>query len=187
MKVPQAPIKKIILVTDFTDASRDASYHALLLAKTYSAELKALYIFNPKTLGISDENYQPLEQFISKEDPKKTHQRGKDALKELADSFNMKVKTIFSEGFPGQETIRITCELDSDLIVLGTQCYSGWNRLLGTPGNVAEYIVRYAPCAVFVIRQEDINKNYFSPKTESRSKKKAITGTLRKATAGTLH
>ena len=71
MKVPQSPIKKIVLVTDFTDASRDASYHALLLAKTYNAELKALYVFNPKTLGISNENYQPLDQFISKEDPKK--------------------------------------------------------------------------------------------------------------------
>ena len=45
-------IQKIILATDFSDASKDASYHALLLAQTYNAELKALHVFNPKPLGI---------------------------------------------------------------------------------------------------------------------------------------
>ena len=53
MKVPRTSIKKIILVTDFTDACRDASYHAMMQAQTYKAELKALYIFEPRTLGIS--------------------------------------------------------------------------------------------------------------------------------------
>ena len=41
-----APIKKIILATDFSDASKDASYHALLLAQTYKAELSALHAFD---------------------------------------------------------------------------------------------------------------------------------------------
>ena len=76
----------------------------------------------------------------------------------MADSFNMEVKTIFSEGFPGQETIRITLQLDTDLIVIGTQSYMGWNKLTGVPGSVAEYIVRYAPCAVLSIKQETLDK-----------------------------
>jgi nucleotide-binding universal stress UspA family protein len=38
-----APIEKIILATDFSDTSKDAGYHALLLAQTYKAELKALH------------------------------------------------------------------------------------------------------------------------------------------------
>ena len=179
LKHPQTPIKKIILLTDFTDASTDASYHALLLAKTYKAEIKALYVFNPKTLGISDENYQPDENFISKEDPKKTRQRGKDTLKELAELFHTKIETIVSEGFPGQESIRITLQQDSDLIVLGTQCYTGWNRLIGVPGSVAEYIVRYAPCAVFSIRQGSIDKTYIPSKiSERHSQKKIVTAAL---------
>lgn len=178
MKHPKTPIKKIILLTDFTDASTDASYHALLLAKAYKAELKALHVFNPKTLGISDENYQPREHFISKEDPNKTRQRGKDTLKKLAESFHIKIETIFSEGFPGQETIRITSQLDTNLIVLGTQSYTGWNRFIGSPGNVAEYIVRYAPCAVFAIRQGGLDKTNIpseldTVQTEYRSHKKA--------------
>ena len=44
-------IQKIILATDFSEASEDASYHAVLLAQTYNAELKALHVFNPRSLG----------------------------------------------------------------------------------------------------------------------------------------
>ncbi len=43
----QASIKKIILATDFSDISKDASSHALLLAQTYKAELNALHVFDP--------------------------------------------------------------------------------------------------------------------------------------------
>ena len=148
VQVPQ----KIILATDFTDASKDASCHAMLQAQTYKAELKALYVFKPRALGISDENYLPPERFMSNEDPKKTRQRGQDTLKELAESFDLEVETIFSEGFPGQETIRITSQLDTNLIVLGRQSYTRWNRFLGIPRSVAEYVVKYASCAVLAIR-----------------------------------
>ena len=178
MQVPLVPVKKIILVTDFTDACRDASVHAMLQAQTYKAELKALYIFEPRALGVSEENYLPPEHFISNEDPEKTRQRGKDSLKELADSFNMKVDTIFSEGFPGREIVRIASELKTDLIVLGSQDYTGWNRYISAPGSVAEYVVKYASCAVLSIRQNDLNKNYPPPKTKSLSKIKETVGTL---------
>ena len=168
MKLPQAPIKKIVLLTDFTDASTDASYHAMLQAQTYKAELKALYVFKPRAFGISDENYLPTERFISNEDPKKTRQRGEDTLKELAESFDLEVETIFSEGSPGQETIRITSQLDTNLIVLGTQSYTRWNRFLGIPGSVAEYIVKYAPCDVSSIGQGSLGKANFPNETEYR-------------------
>ncbi len=42
----QVSIKKIILATDFSDASNDAGCHALLLAHTYKAELKVLHVFD---------------------------------------------------------------------------------------------------------------------------------------------
>ncbi len=169
MQAPQVPIKKIILVTDFTDASIDASYHAMLQAQTYKAELKVLYVFEPRALGISEENYLPSEHFISNEDPAKTRQRGKDALKELADSFDMEVETIFAEGYPGQEIVRITSELKTDLIVLGARGYIGWNRYVPVPGSVAEYVVKHASCAVLAIRQSDLDKAYFLPKTGYRA------------------
>jgi len=138
------------------------------LATMHCCWLKPIKQSSRLFIGISDENYQPAEHFISKEDPKKTRQRGKDTLNELAESFHTKIETIFSEGFPGQETIRITSQLNTNLIVLGTQSYTGWNRLIGVPGSVAEYIVRYAPCAVFSIRQGSLGKANFPNETEYR-------------------
>ena len=176
LQAPQVLIKKIILVTDYTDASKDASCHALLLAQTYKAELKALYVFKPRALGISEENYLPTEHFISNEDPKKTRQRGKNILKELAESFDIKVETIFAEGHVGEEIIRITTEFNTDLIVLGAQSYTGWNRYIGMSGTVAEYLVKYATCDVLAIRQSDLDKAHFPPKTGYRlTRKKAAT------------
>jgi nucleotide-binding universal stress UspA family protein len=136
----EASIKKIILATDFSDISKDASSHAQLLAQTYQAELKVLHVFDPSTWNAPSSYY-----FIEK-----TRQRGKDALKELAESFDLEVETIFAEGDPGHEIIRVAEELNADLIVLGTHGYTGWKRF--TIGSVAELVVRHAPCAVLTIR-----------------------------------
>ena len=136
----QAAIKKIILATDFSDISKDASFHALLLAHTYQAELKILHVFDT-----SARNVPPSYYFIEE-----ARQRGKDALKELAESFDLEVETIFTEGDPGHEIVRVAEELNADLIVLGTHGYSGWKRF--TIGSVAELVGRHAPCAVFTIR-----------------------------------
>ncbi len=174
VQVPQ----KIILATDFTDASKDTSYHAMLLAQTYKAELKALYVFNPRALGISDENYLPQERFISNEDTKKTRQRGEDTLKELAESHDLEVETIFAEGHAGQEIVRIASELKTDLIVLGARGCTG-RRYVPVPGSVAEYVVKHASCAVLAIRQSDlVDKAHFPPKTGYRAHKKRSAAAL---------
>lgn len=143
-------IRKIILATDFSEASRDASYHALLLAQTYSADLKALHVFNPRSIGTV---YKKAKKEEQEEDLEKTRQRGKDMLNKLADSFHVKADTIFAEGHPGPEIIRIATELEADLLVVGTHGYTGWNRL--ALGSVAEYVVRHSPCAVLTIKPTD--------------------------------
>ena len=136
----QALFKKIILATDFSDTSKDAGYHALVLAQTYKAELKVLHVFDPSAWNVPSSYY-----FIEE-----TRQRGKDALKELADSIDLEVETIFTEGDIGHEIVRVAEELNADLIVLGTHGHSGWKRF--TIGSVAEFVGRHAPCAVITIR-----------------------------------
>ncbi len=136
----QAAIKKIILATDFSDISKDAGSHALLLAHTYQAELKVLHAFD-----INARNAPSSYYFIEE-----ARQRGKDALKELAESFNLEVETIFTEGDPGHEIVRVAEELNADLIVLGTHGYTGWKRF--TLGSVVAFVVKHAHCAVFIIR-----------------------------------
>jgi len=147
----QSSIEKIILATDFSETSEEAGYHAMLLAQTYNAELKALHVFEPRPLGIPYHKLKKDGQID--EDPEKTRQRGKTMLKELADSFHVKADTIFAEGDPGHEIIRVAEELNADLIVLGTHGYTGWKRF--ALGSVAELVVRHAPCAVLTIRPKE--------------------------------
>ncbi len=144
----EASIKKIILATDFSDISKDASSHALLLAKNYKAELKALHVFDSSAWNVTSHDYLAIDAVV--EGLEEAIQRGKNALKELAESFDLKVETIFREGDPGHEIIRVAEQLNADLIVLGTHGYTGWKRF--TLGSVAELVVRHAPCAVLTIR-----------------------------------
>ena len=152
----QASIKKIILATDFSDTSKDAGYHALLLAKTHKAELKALHVFDTGAWNIPSNYYLApagpggFSGFV--EGIEEARQRGKNTLIELAKSFDLEVETIFAEGDPGHEIVRVAEEINADLIVLGTHGYSGWKRF--TIGSVAELVVRHAPCAVLTIKSK---------------------------------
>ena len=146
----ESSIKKIILATDFSDASEEATNHALQLAKTYKAELKALHVFDPSAWNLPSSYYFASDGHD--EDIDKSRQQGKDALNKLAKSISVNVESIFAEGDPGHVIVRIAEEHDADLIILGSHGYTGWKRF--TMGSVAELVVRHAPCAVFVVRSK---------------------------------
>ena len=144
----QASIKKIILATDFSEISKDASYNALLLAQTFKAELKALHVFDPSAWNVPSQDYLATAAGVG--GPEEARQRGKDILEGLAKSFDLEVETIFAEGDPGHEIVRVAEELNADLVVLGTHGLTGLKRI--AIGSVAEFVGRHAPCAVFTVR-----------------------------------
>ncbi len=157
----EASIKKIILATDFSDTSREAGYHALLLAKTYKAELMVLHVLDINAWSFPSYYFFTVEGFDRlAESQEQVRQQGKDALKKLADSLDLDVETIFTEGDPGHEIVRVAEERKADLIVLGTHGYRGWKRF--TIGSVAEFVGRHAPCAVFTIRSKGKYSTYVS-------------------------
>tara|TARA_B110000263_G_scaffold128706_1_gene111946 strand:+ start:543 stop:1010 length:468 start_codon:yes stop_codon:yes gene_type:complete len=141
-------IRKIILATDFSESSEEASYHAVLLAQTFNAELQALHVFTPRPIGTNYASVQKEKQ--AKEDFVLTRERGEKMLNKLANSFHVTANTIFAEGHAGPEIIRVAAEQNADLVVVGTHGYTGWNRL--ALGSVSEYIVRHSPCAVLTIK-----------------------------------
>jgi universal stress protein A len=147
----EASIKRIILATDFSDISKDAGNQALFLADAYKAELIVLHVLDtngwefPSYYFFSTKGFDRLV-----ESQAQVRQQRKDALNKLAGSFDIKVETIFKEGDPGQEIIRVAEEEDADLIVLGTHGYRGWKRF--TLGSVAELVGRHAPCTVLTVR-----------------------------------
>jgi nucleotide-binding universal stress UspA family protein len=146
----QASIKKIILATDFSDISKDASYYALQLAHAFKAELIALYAFDIGVWKIPSKHLTigGLDKISGSQ--AQARQQGKDNLKRLADSIDLEVETIFAEGDPGHEIVRVAEERKADLIVLGTHGHTGWKHF--SLGSVAELVVRHAPCAVLTIK-----------------------------------
>ena len=152
----QAPIKKIILATDFSDTAKDASLYALWLAKTLEAELIPLHVFDVSVWNVPSQYYLKPGFDGVVESIEDSKQRGKETLRKLEEEFDIKVDTVFTEGRAGEETVRVASELKADLIVLGTHGYSGWKRF--AMGSVAEYIVRHAPCAVLTTRHLERRK-----------------------------
>lgn len=63
----------------------------------------------------------------------------------------LKTETVLRVGKPYEEIVDAAKELGADLIVIGSHGYSGVGRLL-LLGSNAERVVRYAPCAVLVVK-----------------------------------
>ena len=152
----QALFKKIILATDFSDTSKEASYYALKLAQSHKVRLlKALHVFDTSAWDASPSYYfnivpKKLKFDRELEDIPRIQQREKDALTGLAKSFGLNVQTIFIKGTAGEEIVHYAEECNADLLILGTHGYIGWKRY--TLGSVAEFVVRHAPCSVLTIR-----------------------------------
>ena len=132
--------KKVILSTDFSDTSKEASFYApkdpkeasfytLKLAPSNKARLpKALHEFDTSTWNASPSYYMymkptkpKLESII--EDYEKIPQREKNALKALAKSFGIEIDTSFIQGSAGKKVVHFADEFNADLLVLGTHGY----------------------------------------------------------------
>ncbi|SFW16630.1 universal stress protein [Nitrosovibrio sp. Nv17] len=157
-------IQKIMLATDFSDASQDAIHHARWMAGALGAELAVLHVFEPSGWMVpSPYYYTPgFEEWVNAS-IEKTRQKGRDALEALAQSLGDDIQALFVEGSPGKEIVRVATEQGTDLLVLGTHGYSGWNYL--TLGSIAQFVVRHAPCAVLTVKPdgEREEKNNPSP------------------------
>ncbi len=147
----QPLIRKIILATDFSEASQNAVRYAVWMAKSLQAELKLLHVFEPSGWVVPSPYYftPGFEQWVDAS-LEKTRQKGKESLEELAESLDMQVETIFAEGGTGKEIVRIATEHRVDLLILGTHGYTGWNHL--TIGSIAEFVVRHAACPVLTVK-----------------------------------
>jgi nucleotide-binding universal stress UspA family protein len=147
-------IHKIILTTDFSEASEDAVRYGVWMARSLKAELKLLHVFEPSGWMVPSPYYftPGFEQWVDAS-MEKTRVEGRKMLEHLAESLDMQVETIFAEGQTGKEIVRVAEEHHASMLILGTHGYTGWNRL--TLGSIAEYVVRHAPCPVLTVKPRE--------------------------------
>ncbi len=137
-------MKKILLATDGSAPSVDATKYAVALAKLMKAELIAIYVDD--TVALS-----PLEKAelgISK--AVEHGNKGLTVAKWYGEKNGVKVKTITERGSAPKHIVETAERENVDLIVMGTIGRTGLNRI--TIGSVAETVIKAAHTPVLVVR-----------------------------------
>lgn len=141
-------MKRILVTTDFSDASRQAFPVACELARRLGASLTLAYVF-PTTLpaelshigiiieqrGRAAEARQRLARFRERELP-----------------MNQPIDLVILEGGPAHEICTFARDAEMDLILTATHGHTGLKHLW--LGSTVERIVRHAPCPVLVVREQ---------------------------------
>ena len=131
--------KNILLLTDFSEASKAASAYALGLARHFGAQLFPAHAFDPLILTeITDATL--------------LHRVAENAEKQLAGLIQEKdvpVHPLFMQGMIETAFPRWINENGIDLVVVGTHGRRGLQRLL--MGSTAEFVFRNATCPVLTV------------------------------------
>jgi universal stress protein A len=149
----QAPIliKKLLVSTDFSPASKKALEYALRFTREVGSEITLLHILEPVMPLTFEGPAMPLPAAETESSD------AAKSLKGLAASArgrgSAKVRAIFRRGIASHEIVEVAKELDVDLIVMATHGYTGWKHF--AIGSTAERVVRAAPCPVLVVREKE--------------------------------
>jgi nucleotide-binding universal stress UspA family protein len=145
-------IRRILCPVDFSDASRHAWDHAVVIAGWYGASITALHVCNPVF---------PAEPPISFAELPRTTERltGADRREleadlapwlESAHAGGVVADVVFDEGHnPAAPILACATSLPADLIVLGTHGLGGFERFM--LGSVTEKVLRKANCPVLTV------------------------------------
>jgi len=140
-------IQRILLPSDFSELSSEATKYACALAEQFEAELHLLHVqenvvISEFGLGL---NWPELMQ-----EAKGHAQAQMASLLDPKWAAEQKVVHAVVEGTPFLEIVQYAKEHDVDLIVMGTHGRTGVAHML--IGSVAEKVVRKAPCPVLTVR-----------------------------------
>jgi uncharacterized protein (DUF2267 family)/nucleotide-binding universal stress UspA family protein len=115
------------------------------VAKDYRALLVLLHVVEPP---ISSPEYALGERSLKRE-------KAEEELREIERSYpELQCDHIIVDGSAAPEIVRVSGEIEPDLIILGTHGRTGLRRVV--MGSVAEEVIRRAPCPVLTIKPTDV-------------------------------
>lgn len=126
-------IKRILVPTDFSDASDAAMDYAAALAKSFNAQLYVLHVPGPN--GESFEADFPFGEFLN---------AGWDRFAPFHPEYVLRI------GAPAHGIVRFASDREVDVIIMGTHGHAGLRHLV--VGSVAEHVIREADCPVLTVR-----------------------------------
>jgi universal stress protein A len=150
LATPALKLRTILVPIDFSNCSMKALDYALALAKDYGAAVNLLSVVEAN--GAGSEVDSPDIPILEKQ-LKDNAQKKLDALAKKASRDKVKVATIVRVGQTLREIIETARSTETDLLLISTHARSGLPDFC--LGSAAEQIVRYAPCPVMVVRDEE--------------------------------
>ncbi len=142
--------KRILVATDFSEASQTALDYAVDLAKQLGANVTVLHAYELPIYGFPD------GAFIASAEMAATimsgAQAGVAALCEKRKGRGVELTQVVRQGIAWEEVHRVADEVGADLIVIGTHGRKGISRAL--LGSVAEKIIRTATRPVLTVHEK---------------------------------
>ena len=154
------PFKKILIPTDFSDASRQAIAYGIELAAKFQAEAHLLHVVEENLytdFSYAEGILKPVPVFNDLMNARQEMlDRAVDASRQEGREIDLQVGSgnLFSHlksGYPASVIVELARELPADLVVIATQGRSGLAHLI--LGSVAERVVRECPCPVLTFRK----------------------------------
>ena len=142
-------VKRIIVPTDFSDASRKAFPYATALACKFGATITLLHVV-PTHLALS------LNQLGVMLEEKRLIARAREELPRFREAEldpRVQVSTLVLTGGPAYGICQTAESEGADLIVIATHGYTALQRFM--VGSVTEHVLREAPCPVLVVREKE--------------------------------
>ena len=145
-----AEIKRVLCPVDFSDASRHAVEHAIVIAGWYKSRITALHVHNPIVLPIAS---LELAGYREASEPDaggfKQLQADLAAFVQSATAAGIGVDARIESGPPAVQILDCAAALPADLIVIGTHGVGGFEHLI--LGSVTEKVLRKAACPVLTV------------------------------------
>lgn len=145
----QPTFKRILVTTDFSEASTKSFAYASALARKFDSTITLLFVVpqGPAAEYVAETSTLENERLLSEARERLPR------FRETRLDPRMRVSTLVVHGLPAKEIVR-TAELqDMDLIVISTHGRAGSERFF--LGSVTENVICHAPCPVLVVRERE--------------------------------
>ena len=155
------PLRKILLYIDGSESAITAAQFAIVIAKNYGSELKAIYVVNADLLDelLKAKIFVQMEKMDYERDLDEDGKRYLKYVEKIADRKGMKVETVLKKGVVHEEVSREVDEYGCDLLIQGE--LGEVLSLRDSFYEEGERILRKVKCPVMVVRGRDRIEKHF--------------------------
>jgi nucleotide-binding universal stress UspA family protein len=149
-------LKRILVATDFSEASHAAVRYGLALAQRFDARVHLLHAAGRQDVQVMVERQRVIDEFLrDANEPAVRHNTAHELMADLLtapDGTSVAAECVLRASGPGGpyvEIVRYAVEREIDLIIVGSHGRGFIGHMF--MGSVAEKVVRNAPCPVLTV------------------------------------